>query len=636
MPFDDLSSFLEFCESRGDLARVAVEVDPRYEITEIVTRVVRMDGPALLFERVRGSRFPVAANVLGSPRRCAWALGREPAAIGEELLAAAERLLPPRPRDLWAARGLLLRGRHFRVRRSASPPWSAEGGGTSTRGDGQPLTLDDLPILTCWPGDGGPFITFPLVVTRHPVTGSRNLGIYRMHVHDGARAGMHWQIMKGGGYHYAAAERLGGGLPVAVAIGADPLTLLASVAPLPEGIDELAFAGFLRGSPTGLARCAAIDAVAPASAEFVLEGVVPPHERAPEGPFGDHFGHYSHAAPFPVFHVRRIAHRERPIYLAAVVGKPPQEDRAMGEAVAGIVGPLIGLVQPEVAGLHAWFEAGFHNLLVVGVRERYRKEGVKTALSLMGQGQLALTKVAIVVDEDVPPDDWGAVLEAFRRTWAASTDTLLLPGVPLDTLDFTSFTMNLGSKLILDCTRGSGGISGDEPPVPSRGPAGLDELPGGPDAPFEEPHEADARVESWRAFGGSAGGGSSDPRDAAGAALLVVRVRARDGRAGREAAEHLARSPRLGRIKWAAVVSDDVPLDDRTLLLWGIFTRFDVARDVVFSEMRLDGAWPRYTGRMAIDATWKPGYPDPIEMDPDVVRLVDRRWNEYGIGTARD
>ncbi|MGH7563922.1 MAG: UbiD family decarboxylase, partial [Gemmatimonadota bacterium] len=401
MTFPDLQAFLRFCESRGDLARVPVEVDPRFEISEIVTRVVREEGPAILFERVQGSRFPVVANVLGSRRRCAWALGREPEAIGAELLAAAERLLPPRPREIWAARQVLLRGRHFRVRRTASPPWSAEGGGRFLREDGTPVTLDDLPVLTCWPGDGGPFITFPLVVTEHPVTGARNLGIYRMHVYDADRAGMHWQIMKGGGYHYAAAERLAQPLPVAVALGADPITLLASVAPLPEGIDELAFAGFLRGSPTELARCGTVDVLAPASAEFVLEGEVQPRERAPEGPFGDHFGHYSHAAPFPVFHVRRISHRARPVFPVAVVGKPPQEDKAMGEAVAGLVGPLIRLVQPEVAGLHAWFEAGFHNLLVVAVRERYRKEGVKTALALLGQGQLALTKVVVVVDDDV-------------------------------------------------------------------------------------------------------------------------------------------------------------------------------------------------------------------------------------------
>ncbi|HUF90088.1 MAG TPA: UbiD family decarboxylase [Gemmatimonadota bacterium] len=606
MPFPDLPSFLDHCERQGDLVRVGVEVDPRLEVAEIVTRVVRADGPAILFERVRGSRFPLAANVLGSARRCRWALGDEPAAIGERLLAVAERLVPPSPRALWDARGTLLGARHFRVRRRRRAAWSPAPG----------LSLDDLPILTCWPGDGGAFITFPLVLTAHPDSGQRNLGIYRMHVYDGGTTGMHWQIMKGGGYHYAAAERLERELPVAVALGADPITLLASVAPLPEGIDELAFAGFLRGAPTDLARCGAIDGWAPASAEFVLEGVVPPRERRLEGPFGDHFGHYSHAAPFPVFHVRAIASRKRPIYPAAVVGVPPQEDVAMGEAVAGVVGPLIRLVQPEVRALHAWYEAGFHNLLVAAVRQRYRKEAVKTALSLCSQGQLALTKVAIVVDEDVPPDDWDAVLDAFRRHWAAADDALLVPGVPQDTLDFTSFTMNLGSKLVLDCTSPAGGISGDEPPPTSSGPAGLEDLPGGAEAEFESPDRIDGRVVDWAAY-----------RDV----LIVARVRERDGRTGRSVAEALARSESLGRFKWAVVVSDDVPLVDRTLLLWGIFTRFDAARDVVFSRSRIDGAWPRHAGRMAIDATWKPGYPDPIVMDPEVVRWVDERWGEYGL-----
>ena len=606
MPFPDLQSFLDHCEQQGDLARVRAEVDPRLEIAEIVTRVVRADGPAILFERVKGSRFPLAANVLGSPRRCRWALGDDPGAIGERLVATAERILPPTPRALWEARHTLLEGRHFRTRRARRAAWSPAPG----------LTLDDLPVITCWPQDGGPFVTFPLVLTTHPESGQRNLGIYRMHVYDGATTGMHWQIMKGGGYHYAAAERRGVALPVAVALGADPITLLASVAPLPEGIDELAFAGFLRGAPTDLARCGSIDAWAPASAEFVLEGVVPPAERRMEGPFGDHFGHYSHAAPFPVFHVHAIASRERPVYPAAVVGVPPQEDVAMGEAVAGVVGPLIRLVQPEVRALHAWYEAGFHNLLVASVRQRYRKEAVKTALSLCGQGQLALTKVAIVVDDDVPPDDWDAVLEAFRRHWSAADDALLIPGVPQDTLDFTSFTMNLGSKLILDCTSPAGGISGDEPPARVSAAEGLADLPGGAEAAFRPPDELDPRIVDWAAYGD---------------VLLVARVRERDGRTGRAVARALAESSSLGRYKWAAVVSDDVPLADRTLLLWGIFTRFDAARDVVFSRSRLDGAWPRYAGRMAIDATWKPGYPDAIVMDPDVVRRVDGRWGEYGL-----
>ncbi|MDX1660284.1 MAG: UbiD family decarboxylase [Gemmatimonadota bacterium] len=606
MAFPDLQTFLRHCESKGDLVRVPVEVDPKYEIGEIVTRVVREDGPALWFENVKGSRYPVAANVLGSMRRCEWALGRDPYAIGEELLSVAEEIVPPSPKAMWGARKTLLGARHFRVK--------TVGKGPAQEVEGED-TLDDLPILTLWPQDGGPFVTFPLVVTESPATGGRNLGIYRMHVYDERTTGMHWQIMKGGGYHYAEAERRGESLPVAVALGGDPITLLASVAPLPEGIDELAFAGFLRGSPTKLARCRSIDLAAPANAEFVLEGVVPPVERVQEGPFGDHFGHYSHAAPFPVFHVKRITRRRSPVYPAAVVGKPPQEDVAMGEAVAAVVGPLIRLVQPEVRAVHAWYEAGFHNLLVVSLVERYRKEAAKTALSLMGQGQLALTKVAILVDADVPADDFDAVLDAFRENWSAADDALLIPGVPQDTLDFTSFTMNLGSKLVLDCTSGAGGIAGDAPPPSGPGDAGLADLPGGSDAPFEDPGREHGAIVDWKVLADT---------------LMVARVRERDGRTGRAVAEALAASPRLGRIKWVAVVSDDVPLDDRTMLIWGLFTRFDAARDVVFTSGRMEGAWPRYAGRMAIDATWKPGYPDPIEPDPGTVRTVDERWSDYG------
>ena len=303
--------------------------------------------------------------------------------------------LPPRALgDLWALRGSLPRVLASRPRRVRRAPAQAESLGADLMG---------LPILQLWPGDGGRFITFPLVFTEEPGTGRRNLGLYRLHVYDAKTTGMHWQIGKGGGFHYHQAEKRGQALPVAIAVGADPATLLAGVAPLPEGIDELAFAGFLRGAPTRLARARSIDLWVPADAEFVIEGVVPAGERRMEGPFGDHFGHYSHAAPFPVFHVREVTHRQRPVFHASIVGKPPQEDLWMGEAVQDMFLGVLRVIHPEIVDLWAYFEAGFHNLLVVAVENRYAREGRKTALGLMGTGQLSLTKMIVLVDADVNP-----------------------------------------------------------------------------------------------------------------------------------------------------------------------------------------------------------------------------------------
>src|SRR5262249_36049384 len=350
--------------------------------------------------------------------------------------------LPPRElSDLWSLRGLA-----GRVLASRPSRW--------TRGPAQEMSLGPdlslLPILQLWPGDGGRFVTFPLVFTEHPESRQRNLGIYRMQVFDEQTTGMHWQIAKGGGLHFHVAEQRGNALPVAVAVGADPATLLSAVAPLPEGIDEIAFAGFLRGAPTRLARARTSDLWGPAEAGLAIEGPVPAGERRMEGPFGDHFGHYSHAAPFPVFHVNTVTCRHSPVFQASVVGKPPQEDKVMGEAVQDMFTGVLKVIHPEIVDLWAYFEAGFHNLLVVAVGNRYAKEGMKTALGLMGTGQLSLTKAIVLVDADVNPRDRRQVFEAIARHFDPAEDFLLVPGVPLDTLDFTSGRMNLGSKMVID------------------------------------------------------------------------------------------------------------------------------------------------------------------------------------------
>ncbi len=581
--FRSLGDFLAELERRGDLKRVTREVDWACEVTEIACREAKAEGPALLFERVRGASFPLAVNVLAARRRIEWGLGRTPAAVGaeiEELFHALPRLSPG---DLWRMRGAAGRVLAMRPRKVARGPAQAEVLGAD---------LTRLPNLQLWPKDGGRFVTFGLVLTQHPADHTRNLGIYRMHIYDAALTGMHWQIGKGGGFHHHAAESRGLPLEVAVSVGADPATLLAAVAPLPEGIDELSFAGFLRGAPTRLARARTLAMRVPADAEFVLEGVVPPGERRPEGPFGDHFGHYSHAAPFPVFQLREVSHRERPTYQASVVGKPPQEDKFMGEAVQAMFTGALKVIHPEIRDLWAYFEAGFHNLLVVSVGNRFAKEAKKTALGLMGTGQLSLTKAIILVDEDVNPRDRAAVFGALARNFEPEEDFMLLPGVPLDTLDFTSFTMNLGSKMVLDAQSKPGRSPGA--PAPAATPA-----PGLPDPRAFAPGAQASRL----AWGG----------------MLVVQVPAE----GRAAVERLIQRPEYAALKLIVAVSPDVPLEDDELLLWGIFTRFDCARDIVPARVETRGAWLTCHGPLGIDATWKTGYPEPVATPPEVIARVN-------------
>ncbi len=648
MGFHDLQSFARALEGAGELRRITVEVDPYLEIAEIYDRVIKRTGPALLFENVKGADFPLLINPLGSPARVELALGRPPDAIGESLLELAGAAQPPNPKELWRQRGtikdVLLGMRARNVRRGRVQEVVED------------PDLSRLPVQTCWPEDGGPFITFGLVLTKDPTNGERNLGVYRIQVYDSKTTGMHWQIHKGGGFHYNRAERLDRPLEVAVVIGADPYLLMAAITALPEGMDEVAFSGFLRRAPCRMVKCKTIDLEVPADAEIVLEGIVPPHERRMEGPFGDHFGHYSHAAPFPVFHVQKITRRRKPVYLSATVGKPPQEDKHLGNAVQEMIGPLIKLIHPEIENLWAYFETGFHNLLVISMNERYYKESMRTGLALLGTGQLSLTKCGVLVDGDVDVRDFRAVLRAIRDNFDPASDFLLIAGVPQDTLDFTSFAMNLGSKMLLDATSGArptlhGSPGADIDAVKAAAAGSFPQIEGDFDGlvvPGAAPVGSGGTVADGRASGGMGessggmggvsggmGGVSINPADVDGRivahavledCLLVVQVQS----GGREVVEKLVQAP-LGPVRVVAAVSTDVPFDNSDLLLWGIFTRFDCARDIVFTRVQNRGAWTTCHGVMGIDATFKPGYPKTLEMAPEVVDKVERRWSDYGI-----
>jgi 4-hydroxy-3-polyprenylbenzoate decarboxylase len=600
-----LRTFLDGLEARGDLRRVRAEVDPRFEIGEIAQRMVREGGPALLFERVKGSRYPLAINFLGTFARIEHALGMHPEELGQRLVRFAEELNPPTPANLWRARDFFPRLFAFRPGRTSRAP-------AQQVVDAAP-DLEALPVITCWPQDGGRFITFPLVVTRSPANGRTNVGIYRMQVFDRSTTGMHWQLHKGGGFHYHLAEKEGRALPLAVALGADPALMLAGIFPLPEALEEIAFAGILSARRTRLARARTSNLLVPADAEFILEGEVPPGERRAEGPFGDHFGHYCDVAYFPVFRVKTITRRSRPIYPAAVVGKPPQEDRYMGDASQMILGPLIRLIRPEVRDVWAYYEAGFHNLLVASVQSRYTREPVRTAMGLLGEGQLGLSKVLVMVGHHVDARNFREVLGAIRDHFDPRENFHLISRAPLDTLDFTSFKMHLGSRMILDATGSRAQYSGGAPAAslePDFDAVGDSK---GRVLAVDPTGEA-PRIKGWRLWEN---------------AMLVVQVDGVENGIGRRVLEPLVASPRMARLKMIAVVSPDVNLDDDVDTLWGIFTRFDPARDLVFTRASLHGVQPVYEGVMGVDATWKPGYPDAVEMDPDTARRVDARWKEY-------
>jgi 4-hydroxy-3-polyprenylbenzoate decarboxylase len=579
MPFQDLQAFVAHLEAKRQLRRISVEVDPVLEAGEIAQRVLREGGPALLFERPKGASMPLVMNLFGSMDRIRAALGRDPKEIGEELVRAVQRLNPPSLRALWENRAVLARLRHMR------PASTAAG---ACQEVSEPPDLSQFPILKCWPNDGGRFITFGMVMTHNPRTGVRNLGLYRLQMFSQDATGMHWQSMKGGRGHYWEAEQLGQDLEVAVVIGADPILMMSSILPLPEDVDEIGFAGFLRGRSVPMVPATTLKMSVPASAEIILEGVVPARERRMEGPFGDHFGHYSEAAEFPVFHIRRVTRRRNAIYAATVVGKPPQEDKFLGLAAGAMVGPLIKLIHPNVVDLAAYVGAGFHNLLVASVKERHPKEVLKTAMALLGTGQLSLTKVLVLVDAERDPRDFRAVLRDIGRRFDPENHMWLLPFAPLDTLDFTSFTMHVGSKLILDA---SGPELRPEPPQTSPDLARID-----------------PRIANWKLLEGG---------------FLVVAVR----EAGRAVVEKIVAA--RPDVRFVVAVSLDVNLEDDENLQWGIFTRFDPARDIVVSEQLFAGARPVYRGIIGIDATWKQGYPAPLEMDNSIVKLVDSRWNEY-------
>lgn len=449
MSFRNLRDFLSFLEERGELRRVTAAVSADLEITEIVDRMVRAGGPAVMFENVSGHDMPVAINLFGTHQRMAWALGvddvEEIAGRVRDLLQMAQN--PPAGlMDKVAAAGRLLG-----LARS-QPKIVASGPCQEVVVTGQQVDLGVLPVLKCWPKDAGRFITLPLVISQDPESGRRNVGTYRMQVYDHNTAGMHWQSHKVGARHFRSGERRNDErLEVAVALGGDPATIWTGSLPLPPDVDEFAVSGFIRSLPVELVRCKTVSLEVPADAEIVLEGYVIPGEYRTEGPFGDHTGYYSLPEKYPVFHVTAVTHRKDPIYPATVVGRPPMEDFYMGKAAERILLPALQLTLPEVVDINMPAEGVFHNLVIVSIRKEYRGHARKVMHALWGLGLLALAKTIIVVDHDVDVHDLSEVAWRVTANINPETDLLLVEG-PLDDLDVSTPTYRHGSKMGIDAT----------------------------------------------------------------------------------------------------------------------------------------------------------------------------------------
>jgi 4-hydroxy-3-polyprenylbenzoate decarboxylase len=457
MPFPSLRSFVDALRKAGELHTIGAPVDPYLEIAEITDRVVKAGGPALLFENVNGSAFPVLTNQFGSHRRMAMALG---AADLGEAAARIRRIvdISPPGASLAEKAGLLLQLAPL----AAAIPKTVRTGSVHDVVMHEP-DLTKLPVLTTWPQDGGPFITLPLVITKDPRTGRPNVGMYRMQVYNARETGMHWQRHKQGRAHAAA---WGAKIPVAVAIGTDPVLTYAATAPLPPVVDEYAFAGLLRGKPVELVQAKTVDLKVPADAEFVLEGYVDNDDVRVEGPFGDHTGVYSLADNYPTFHVTCMTHRKHPIYAATVVGKPPMEDAWLGKATERLFLPLLQLVLPEVVDMNLPVEGGFHNLAIVSIKKSYAGHAKKVMNALWGLGHMMmLTRVLIVVDADVDVQDTRSVAWFVLNNLAADRDVVMMPG-PVDDLDHGSYSVAYGMKMGIDATRkdASEGYTREWPP----------------------------------------------------------------------------------------------------------------------------------------------------------------------------
>lgn len=453
MDYKDLRDFISKLETLGELKRVTQEVDPHLEMTEICDRVLRQNGPAILFENPKGYSTPVLTNLFGTPRRVALGMGQESVGALSEVGSVLAILKEPEPpegvKDAWDKLPVYKQVLNMAPKVTKKPVCQ------QVVIEGEAVDLSVFPIQTCWPGDAGPLITWPLVVTKGPSSKRQNLGIYRQQVIGRNKVIMRWLAHRGGALDYKAWQETHPGepFPIAVALGADPATILAAVTPVPDALSEYAFSGLLRGAKTDIANCLTHDLQVPASAEIILEGYIYPDEMADEGPFGDHTGYYNEVERFPVFTVERITHRKEPIYHSTYTGKPPDEPAILGVSLNEVFVPILKKQFPEIQDFYLPPEGCSYRMAVVSIKKQYPGHAKRIMFGIWSfLRQFMYTKFIIVTDEDVDIRDWESVIWAMTTRVDPTRDTTLIDNTPIDYLDFASPVSGLGSKMGLDAT----------------------------------------------------------------------------------------------------------------------------------------------------------------------------------------
>lgn len=579
----NLRSFIDTLRKENELTEITAAVDPYLEIAEIHRRVIEEQGSALLFTNVKGSTFPVVTNLFGTIKRIELAFGRKPLEFVRRAVELPEILLPPKFGELWKNRDLGFSALKLGTKKVRNAP--------VLESKQTPVDLEQIPFLQLWHEDGGHFNTLPLVYTESPTTGKHNLGIYRMQRYGKTTTGMHWQIGKGGGFHYFEAEQQNKFLPVTAFLGGSPAMILAAVAPLPEDVPELMLASLLAGekirmaaNPLGESYHRLI-----AEAEFAICGHVPPHDRQPEGPFGDHYGYYSLQHDYPVFHADAVFHRKDAIYPATVVGKPRQEDFFIGDYLQELLSPLFPVVMPAVRDLWSYGETGFHSLAAAVVRERYGREALSAGFRILGEGQLTLTKFLLLTDTPQDLRDFRSLFEHILARVEWQRDLFIFSQTAFDTLDYASGKINHGSKAVL---------------------IGV----------------GDAKRELMREFRGELPSGVRRAEVFCGGCVVVEGESYENEQ---DLAERIAQSGKFD--DWQVVVLHDNADHAKSVdkFLWATWTRFDPARDIFSKETSLRNNHVGYTAPVVIDARMKPWYPKEVEPREDIVKLVDERWNEY-------